>query len=203
MSSGRQRSFCKKAALEKAMIVFWCNGYSGTSLADLTEAMGINKSSLYAAFGNKEALFNQVLDFYLELHGSSHSRHLFEQQHTLQERLKNYLSSIARMLTDANLPKGCLICSSTSELAGSCLPEKSSQIIAMINRKTVDFLTEFLKNEQKEQHLTADCDINKIANYLLTLQFGLAVSARNGSELAELLAVIDRAIECFNNTISL
>ena len=65
MKAGRHRSFDKNNTLEKAMRVFWQNGYPGTSLTDLTTAMGINKSSLYAAFGNKEKLFNQAIEFYL------------------------------------------------------------------------------------------------------------------------------------------
>ena len=65
MTAGRHRSFDKDNALEKAMLIFWKNGYPGTSLTELTNVMGINKSSLYAAFGNKEGLFNQAIEFYL------------------------------------------------------------------------------------------------------------------------------------------
>src|ERR1700677_3142305 len=66
MRTGRPRSFCTETALDRAMTVFWRKGYEGASLADLTEAMGINPPSLYAAFGNKEVLFRQVLERYDE-----------------------------------------------------------------------------------------------------------------------------------------
>ncbi len=61
---GRPREFCTDQALAAALGVFWAKGYEGASMADLTAAMGITKPSLYAAFGNKEALFRQALDLY-------------------------------------------------------------------------------------------------------------------------------------------
>src|SRR3546814_8758878 len=60
-TKGRPREFCVDQALAEALRVFWTKGYDGASMADLTEAMGITKPSLYAAFGNKEALFHKAL----------------------------------------------------------------------------------------------------------------------------------------------
>lgn len=198
MTAGRNRSFDKSNALEKAMEVFWLNGYQGTSLTDLTNVMGINKSSLYAAFGNKEALFNQVIELYLSKHGLVHSAELFKTEHTLKQRIKNYLFSIAEMLINPALPKGCLICLSTSEVAGGCLPEDSSAKITEINQQTVFALTQFIAKEQELGNMTGELSANTVANYLLTLQFGLAVSARNGSNREELEQVINFSIGLFN-----
>src|SRR4051794_13410816 len=63
---GRPREFDADQALDAALMLFWRHGYEGTSLAALTEAMGINVPSLYAAFGNKEALFRKALDRYVQ-----------------------------------------------------------------------------------------------------------------------------------------
>lgn len=202
MTAGRHRSFDKDRTLEQAMLVFWKNGYPGTSLTDLTTAMGINKSSLYAAFGNKEELFNQTIEFYLNKHGIVHSAELFKTEQSLngvslKERVKNYLLSIANMLTCPDLPKGCLICLSTSEIAGDCLPENSATNINDINKQTLFSLTEFFKGEQQEGNLIAGNSPSTIANYLLTLQFGLAVAARNGSSMEELKKTVDFSIDLF------
>ena len=69
MAMGRPREFDLDRALDQALEVFWRNGYEGSSIAELTEAMGINPPSLYAAFGNKEGLFRRALDRYTEQHG--------------------------------------------------------------------------------------------------------------------------------------
>src|ERR1700690_3933812 len=63
---GRPRAFDPEKALEAALRVFWKKGYEGTALSDLTAAMGINRPSIYATFGNKEALFRKALDRYSE-----------------------------------------------------------------------------------------------------------------------------------------
>ena len=66
MAGGRPRGFDVDEALDRALEVFWRQGYEGTALSDLTAAMGINRPSLYATFGNKEALFRKVLDRYAD-----------------------------------------------------------------------------------------------------------------------------------------
>src|SRR6201993_1467564 len=63
---GRPRGFDENAALEAAMRVFWAKSYEGATLSDLTSAMGINKSSMYAAFGDKAALFRRAMERYQE-----------------------------------------------------------------------------------------------------------------------------------------
>src|SRR5579864_5276945 len=66
LTTGRPRAFDAKKALDCAMQVFWRKGYLGTSLSDLTDAMGINRPSLYATFGNKKSLFRKALEHYFK-----------------------------------------------------------------------------------------------------------------------------------------
>ena len=65
--TGRPIGFDRDSALEAAMLLFWERGYEGTSMADLTHAMGLNPSSIYAAFGDKHALFQLVVKRYMKL----------------------------------------------------------------------------------------------------------------------------------------
>ena len=192
MGAGRQREFDKQVALDAAMKVFWANGYSGTSLSELTDVMGINKPSLYAAFGNKEALFISALDHYLGEHGAPHSQELHAPNKSLRSRLRAYLNSIARMVCDPSLPGGCFVATTTSESGGDCLPADASRAIARINQLTHESLVDFFRREVSAGNLAKGTSPEDLADYLLALQYGLGVMARNGTDLETL----DRVIEC-------
>src|ERR1044072_7994628 len=98
MRTGRPRAFCLDEALAKAMPIFWRKGYEGTSIADLTEAMGINPPSLYAAFGGKEALFRQALDRYEAKHAVFWTQALSAP--TGYEAIKTLLEGTAEALSE-------------------------------------------------------------------------------------------------------
>ena len=197
MVAGRQREFDKQIALDAAMKVFWSNGYSGTSLSDLTRAMGINKPSLYAAFGNKEALFVSALNHYVSKHGSPHLDELHAPNQSFRSRLRAYLNSIAQMVCDPLLPGGCFVAASTSEAGGDCLPAGASQAVAQINQGTRHALVDFFRHEASVGNLTSGSSAEVLADYLLTLQYGLAVMARNKAKRKLLEGVIEHAVAKF------
>jgi len=197
MKAGRHRTFDKDTALDQAMQVFWVNGYPGTSLADLTNAMGINKPSLYSAFGNKEKLYESALERYVEKHGVIHAHHLFATNKSLNERVQCYLTSIAQMVTEPTLPGGCFVCMSTTEVGGTCIPPAALETIFNINEQTRSALTEFFTAEISLGNITSERSPSSMANYILSLQFGLSVMARNGSKLEELKEIIQLSTESF------
>ena len=192
MGAGRQREFDKQVALDAAMKVFWANGYSGTSLSDLTDVMGINKPSLYAAFGNKEALFIGALNHYLDKHGTIHSQELHAPKKSLRSRLRAYLQSIARMVCDPTLPGGCFVATTTDESGGDCLPGGALEAITQINEQTQISLVDFFRQEISAGNLPKGTCAEDLANYMLAMQYGLGVMARNGAKRETL----DRVIEC-------
>src|SRR6476646_10527504 len=104
---GRPRTFDMDQALDQALQVFWENGYEGTSIADLTEAMGVDPPSLYAAFGNKEKLFKKALDRY-----ETRRDEIFEAAFaapTAREAIQRLLEDTAERLRGRNGPSGCLM----------------------------------------------------------------------------------------------
>ena len=194
MGAGRQREFDKQVALDAAMKVFWANGYSGTSLSDLTDVMGINKPSLYAAFGNKEALFISALDHYVERHGAIHSQELHASKKSLRSRLGAYLKSIARMVCDPTLPGGCFVATTTDESGGDCLPGGALEAITQINEQTQMSLVDFFRHEISVGNLPKGTSAEDLANYMLAMQYGLGVMARNGAKRETLDRVIEYAV---------
>ena len=197
MSTGRQRQFQKEEALARAIEVFWQKGYSGTSLSDLTEAMGINKPSLYAAFGNKEKLFVSAINEYVEQYGAPHFDKLLNGDASLRERVKAYLDSIANMVTNAKLPGGCFVAASTCEEGSDCLPEGAEETIRSINAASVKAFVGFFRDEQAKGHIESSVSPEVLSDYLLTQQFGLALMARNGISRARLEKMIDHAVMHF------
>ena len=104
---GRPRAFDTEVALDRALEVFWRKGYQGASLSDLTGAMGINRPSLYAAFGNKEELFGKVLDRYAE--GPTGYMAQALRAPTAREVARRFLRGVIDQLTDKRTPRGCLL----------------------------------------------------------------------------------------------
>ena len=105
---GRPREFCVDDALAKALRVFWEKGYEGTSLNDLTEAMGITRPSLYAAFGNKESLFRKALNLY-ETEKLAYIRRALEQptaRGVAETMLRGSVDNV--MSVNCNEPHGCM-----------------------------------------------------------------------------------------------
>ncbi|MEU7894332.1 TetR/AcrR family transcriptional regulator [Nonomuraea sp. NPDC049152] len=116
----RQRSFDRDEALESALREFWRHGYEATSVASLTQAMGIRPPSLYAAFGDKRRLFEEAVTRYQETHGAFTTRALAEAP-TGREAIERVLLEAAEQYTDPAHPPGCLIISA----AVNCGPESA------------------------------------------------------------------------------
>src|SRR5271155_1707756 len=105
MAVGRPRAFDIDEALDRALKVFWQKGYEGASLPDLTKAMGINRPSLYAAFGNKEALFRKAIDRYV----AGPACHVGEalKEPTARAVVERLLRGTIDLVTDSRTPWGC------------------------------------------------------------------------------------------------
>lgn len=200
MTVGRKRIFDKELALEKAMQVFWRNGFSGTSLCDLTKAMSINKPSLYAAFGNKEQLFVSALESYAQRYGQPHFEKLLVKRGSLQSRLKEYLHSVVDMVANPELPGGCFVAAATFEARSDGIPAHGRQTVRALNAQTLAAFEAFFESEREKGTLAKTCSPKVLARYFLTLQFGLATYARNFADKDALFTIVDQAMLGIKNS---
>jgi AcrR family transcriptional regulator len=195
MGAGRKRCFDKSDALDKAMRVFWENGYAGTSVTDLTDALGINKPSLYAAFGNKEQLFNATLEHYTSHYGTPILKLLTDPVETpFAERLRAYMLGITDLVTSKQSPKGCFIVKSNCEAGSSAIPEDIELSLQAMRSDHQKEIREAVEAEQRTGLLLKSIKPADIADYLLSVLYGISVQARQGKSKKELSKVIDIAI---------
>ncbi len=192
MAGGRQLAFDKEQALQNAMKVFWEKGFLGASLTDLTDSMGIKKPSMYATFGNKEALFVQATEYYLQNFASNHLAFLQDTKQAAKARLQNYMMSVIAAQCSDNLPKGCYISLSVSESASGALPEEAMSCIQEAAHCSIEALTQFFQEHQASFN-TAFAPADK-ALYLISVLHGTAAMARANKSLSELTPVVGQAM---------
>jgi len=188
---GRPRSFDREAALDAAMQVFWEKGFEGASISDLTSAMGVNPPSLYAAFGDKEQLFLEAADRYMERADSCP----FEKEPTARGAIEALLRFLASDITDANHPRGCLMMMASATAVNAS--PKLQKALALKRAESREFLKERIKRGIREGDVPADADAGELADFYSTIISGISQQAREGSTRKSLLATIERAMSLF------
>ncbi len=187
---GRPREFCTDQALAAALGVFWSKGYEGASMADLTAAMGITKPSLYAAFGNKEALFHKALDLY-ETEKLAYMREALD-----QPTARAVAEYILRKSIDAQTsncdPKGCLGVIGAS----ACGAEAESIKADVIQRRASSqaALVERFEQARRDGDLPDHIEVAGLTSYLFALLQGMAVQAGSGASRADLERVVETSM---------
>ncbi|OYX10186.1 MAG: TetR family transcriptional regulator [Sphingomonadales bacterium 32-68-7] len=164
---GRPREFDTEEALASALRVFWSKGYEGASMADLTEAMGITKPSLYAAFGNKEALFAKALDLYE------------------REKLA-YVSKALDAPTAKEVAEKLLRCGEDSE----CIREQVVARGAVAKRA----LLERFEQARREGELPAHIDVEGLCSCLVATMQGMSLQAGAGASHEELEKLVQTSL---------
>lgn len=190
MPRGRQREFDADEALDRAVEVFWRQGYDGTSITDLTASLGISAPSLYSAFGNKRELFDKVMDRYMRTRLVRRAEALAVDDPV--EASRNYLEGVVRDGTMPRRPKGCL-------MVGGAL------ICSDANRDVADQLTALRTDVRKDLQrmfaravkagrLPAEADAASLGAYIAAVAEGVAVEASGGASRPSLMKVVEVAL---------
>lgn len=193
MPGGRPRAFDLDTALDRAMEVFWRQGYEGTSLSDLTSAMGINRPSLYAAFGTKEELFRRVLDRYVNGPGGFAAEALAAPR--AREVVEKLLYGAIALTTGPTGARGCL----SVRHAQACGPGSEPVRRGVVARKLADqaALRQRLEQARADGDLPADSDPDQLARFVITLTDGIAVQAATGASPEDLRRVVALALRAW------
>lgn len=189
-SRGRPRAFDPDSALDRALHVFWHKGYEGTSLADLTRAMRINRPSLYAAFGNKEALFRKALDRYTD--GPASYAKVALAAPTARKVAEGILFGVIDLITDPRYPSGCLIVQSALTCGDECEPIRKELLARRLAYEQK--LKRRLERARSQGDLPKKANPTELARYLCTFIRGLCVHATDGASRQELRRVAEMAL---------
>ena len=193
MPKGRPREFDVEKALDRALKVFWRKGYEGASLSQLTRAMGINRPSLYAAFGNKEALFRKALDRYAE-GPAAYVREALDEP-TARAVAERLLGGTIDVLTDPRNPRGCLMVQGA--LACGEAAESVRRELASRRASGEGALRRRFERARAEGDLPADSDPADLARYVATVIHGMSVQAAGEASREELRRVAEMALRAW------
>jgi AcrR family transcriptional regulator len=190
MPRGRPRSFDADEALDTALEMFWQHGYEGTSVAMLTEAMGINMPSLYAAFGNKEELFKKVLDRYIEEPASYLPNAL--KAPTAREAAETLFDGAVNMVMNRSHPDGCLLVQGALSAGPTAEPVRIE--LARRRGRAEAAIRKRFERAQAEGELAHEVDVAKLARFVMTVIWGMSVQAASGATRQQLKDIGDTAM---------
>jgi len=191
MGMGRPREFDADVALDQAMEVFWRHGYEGATIAQLTEAMGINPPSLYACFGNKEGLLKAALDRYTKLRGVWMDEIVAAP--TARDVAQRMLMGIAEKQTDPANPPGCLLVQ--GGIACGTGSESVPFELAARRAENEDQLRDRFVRAKAEGDLKSTSDPAALARYVMAVSVGMGVMASSGADREALRQVADVAVQ--------
>jgi len=189
---GRPRAFDRDEALAKAALTFWQLGYEGTSIADLTNAMGITPQSLYAAFRSKAELCREALLRY-RMNEAAFTARALEEEPTAGAAFGRLLREAAHEYARADRPRGCMLstgivtCASENGEIADHATKLRAQVLAGFKAR--------IERGKVEGDLKPETDAAALARFLQAVVQGMSLQARDGASEAELLGIAMLATE--------
>jgi len=192
----RTREFDERQALVSAMLVFWEKGYEGTSIQDLEDAMGLGRTSIYNAFGNKRQLFNRILECYKESVMSA----LFlamDSAPDIREGIRRLLHGALDIHFDTDNPGGCLVVLSVLESGQH--DAQSSESVAQTIQDLKTGLQQRLKKAKQAGELSDDLDVSATATTIASTMMGMMVLGKANFSRAALNKTVNQMLQLLDS----
>ncbi len=190
---GRPREFDRSAALDSALAEFWRRGYEATSVARLTQAMGITPPSLYAAFGDKRRLFSEAVERYAQTYGQYGSRSLTEP--TARAAVQRMLREAAAEYTEPSHPPGCLVINGAVNITAADEDVKAE--LRGFREATKQAIAQKIDADVRAGLLPEETGSLALATFYAAVIQGMSTQACDGASKAELMRVADIAMQAW------
>lgn len=194
--AGRPRAFDADLALDRALDLFWRHGYEGASVSAIAEAMGVSKSSLYAAFGDKEALYLRALARYGERQQAMQAR-VLDAEPDARLAVEHLMESALDQLAAPGQPGGCMVVIGTTTCGSPGVPSPVKDALHHALRAGARAIEERLARAQREKQLGPDVDVRALALFFHTAIAGLSVQARGQQCAAVLRSVVSTTMRAW------
>lgn len=191
----RPRKFNEERVIERAMHLFWRNGFEATSLSDLLRVTGLSKSSLYGSFGDKRSLFMASLDAYRQQR-RARLRAVLAGGPTARDAIESFLRGIIRDAANPDGAYGCMICNEAVEFGAS--DEEMHRIVLDDFNEIEDAFAATIVLGQQDGSIASTSEPRKLARFLTTTMQGLQVMIRAQAEPARLQDTIDITINALD-----
>ena len=187
----RTKAFDADEALDRALRIFWRNGYEGTSMQDLVDGMQINRASLYDTFGNKETLYLAALQQY-QRQNQEQVQQLIERHSSVRAALDELLETMIQGSLNDPEKKGCFVVNATTGLANRY--EEVNRLVSDNEQQMAYTFADLIKRGQEQGEIGGDRDARTLSSYLFASLQGLRVLAVTNSDLTLLRRVKDTVL---------
>ena len=198
-AKGRPRQFDIDDVLDKALRVFWRQGFQGASLSDLLEATSLSKPSLYLAFGDKESLYLRCLDLYTSRLAATQLQEL-EGQKDARTAVEDLLRTMAQLQSDPALPGGCLVVNGTADCGNPGTPPAVEAALRRAAAGTTERLLKRLQRAERDGQLPLGTDAKHLASLFGAVLDATALMGKAGAPRKQIDQVVEGAMMVWPKT---